>query len=439
MKPPFRRLLQLLLLTILIAACTPSGTGRGFAYIWYVATTGADTNICDEPAAPCLTLAGALEKARATEAWVGRDYPGETVSFVHTINVAAGVYMVAGSREGYPFARADINVTINGAGRTTTIFDAANTYGGIFIPGDVRVTLRNFTVRNVVGSAPDSCINIRDAATVTIENVVVRSCKRNGIDHTSSGPLTLINVVAVLTVLEDSGSFGHGVMSHGEVSIVGGRFFRNEGAGVSILSGNLTMNRGVVEFNERDGIHIVSSNATLNGVNVHDNGQDLGYRFGLFLGTGASVTATDTTISANPNGVLIYGEGSRLELIDSVVRNNPGTGIVVSNGELSLLGTTVEGNGAANVGTSLVGGIHTDAGTQTTIRNSQISANLNGGISNFGELTLSESVLTGNDGGLPVVFNHSGASAVVERSLLANNIRTGRRNRETPRLKTAAR
>ena len=403
-----------------MAACAPT-TGRGFSFIWYVATSGADTNVCEDPVSPCLTVAGALEKARSTNSRLEREHAGETITLLHTINVAAGEYAMTELHEGfYPFANVDINVTINGAGRASTFFNATNVTVGIRVIGDVSVTLRNFTIRDLVGTG--SCIAVDGAAVVTIENVTVRNCQRTGIANTGTGSLALTNVNVGLSPTDPGGSGGEGVFNGGDLTIEGGRFFRNEGVGILSL-GSLVMNGGVVELNDRSGM-LIAGTATLNGVVLSDNGQDGGFDAGLNIGEGTA-TVTDTTITNNQYGVSLTGEAANLELVDSVVNSNPRSGILVSSGELSLLNTTVARNGSSYVGTGLIGGISINAGARATLQNSQVSGNLNGGIDNYGELFVIESVLAENDGGLPVLFNEIGATATLERSLIADNIRTG--------------
>ena len=413
-------------LAIFISACTPeAGSARGFSYIWYVALSGDNANTCAEPTQACRTLAGALTKAGEETTRQERAYAGETITVVHTINVDAGVYEEVGPHEGAPFASIRLNVTVVGEGQGVTVFDSQELYGGIFIDGNIQATLRNFTVRNVKGISPDSCVNIRGAAATTIENVTVRSCERTGITHLSTGPLTLINVNVNRTLeWEDRPGYGFGVSSIGDLTIEGGHFFLNAGAGIA-SSGTLTMRGGLVDRNQREGIYLSSATATLDGVEIVANGTDESFRAGLFLGAEAIATVSNSTISENQYGAWLRGEGASLNLIDSTVTDHPRTGIVVSEGELRLTRTLVAGNGAFYAGTSLGGGLSIEAGARAILRESEVSGNLNGGITNAGELFLVESALIENDGGMPALFNDVDATTVIEQSLIANNTLTG--------------
>ena len=427
MRNTLRLLMLFFSLAIFISACTPedAGSARGFSYIWYVATRGDNTDTCDEPARACATLAGALTKAGAETTRQERAYAGESITVVHTINVDEGVYEEGAPREGSPFASIRLNVTVIGEGQGVTIFDSLGLYGGIYIDGDVAVTLRNFTVRNVNGNSPDSCVNIRGAAVTTIENVTVRSCERSGISHISTGPLTLINVNVNRTLeWEERAGYGFGVSSSGDLIIEGGHFFLNAGSGIA-TSGTLTMRGGLVDRNQREGIYLSSATATLDGVEIVGNGTDESFRAGLFLGAEAVATVSNSTISENEYGAWLRGAGASLNLIDSRVSGHPRTGIVVSEGELRLTRTLVSGNASFYAGTGLGGGLSVDNGARAILRESEISGNLNGGITNAGELFLVGSSVSGNDGGMPALFNDVGATTVIEQSLIANNTLTG--------------
>jgi hypothetical protein len=422
------RLIRIIFLTTLLAlalsACdmplgtsTPTaGSARGFSYIWYVALTGDNANRCEDPAAPCRTLEGALAKARAVNTRVVAENPEETVTLFHTINVAAGTYNEVSLHEGYPFARVDINVSIIGAGQTTTIFDSAGTYGGIYINGDVNVIMRYLTIQNVDGSAPDSCINIRGDAEVTLENVTVRRCVKSGVAHQSTGTLTAINVTATENIV-DVGGNGVGISSFGTLVVEGGNFSANEGNGIR-NNGTAQITAALFEDNGRDGL-VLNSNATVADVTIQNNGQDGSFRAGLAVNSSGTVRVDNAQILSNQFGVEVHG--GVLYLTNSTVNGNPRTGVLVSGGELRLTDTVIENNASFYTGTSLGGGLGVEAGARAVVRTSDITGNLNGGISNYGELFLIESSITGNDGGLPALFNAAGAVAVLERSLIAGN------------------
>jgi hypothetical protein len=422
MKISPKGLLLVALFAFVLSACdmpaTPTaGFARGFSYIWYVALTGNNSNTCDSPTTPCRTLEGALGKARATNTRVEAEYTGETLTIYHTVNVAAGTYNEVGLHDGYPFARADINVSIIGAGQSTTIFDSASTYGGIFINGDVSVILRDLTIQNVDGSAPDSCVNIRGDAEVTLENVTIRRCVRAGINHSSTGLLTLINVNATENII-DSGGNGNGLSSFGEVTITGGSFSANQGWGIG-SSGPLTATGILVERNGREGVFIVRGSATLTEAQIINNGQDRSFRAGLSVNNDADVTMLNGHIDNNQHGIWLHA--GNLRLSGTTVNGNPRTAIIVDSGELRLTNVTMEANGSFYTGTSLPGAMAIDDSARAIIRNSQIIGNLNGGIGNNGELFLIESLLSDHSGSWATLFNEASGTAIIERSLIANN------------------
>ncbi len=406
---------------LVLAACTPaSGSRRGFAFIWYVSLDGNDGNTCDDPSRPCLTVQAAFDKARHTSELVADDYPGETVSFYHTVNVAAGTYMISGPVDGYRFVSADFDVSLVGAGQGSTIFDAGDLYGGIFIDGNVNVHLRNFSLRNVNSEAPDSCVNIRGAAEVEIENVTLSHCMRSGIAHFSSGDLTLTNVTSTGNLI-DAGGNGNGLSTAGHVTIEGGSFSGNQGPGISIVApGGVVVAHGTrVADNQRDGIVVRDTAATLSDMQIVNNGLEGDSRAGLLLIGASSASVTNSHIDNNQFGVWV--QDGRASVIGSVVSGNARSGVQVDSGQLRLTDTTLDNNGAYFVGTSLVAGMEVGVGARADLRGVQITGNQNGGISNYGNLILTESSLTGSLGNPPALLNQTGGTALVQRSLIANN------------------
>lgn len=419
------RLILFLLAALILSACGPGATPtagfeRGFSFIWYVATTGDDSNACDAPEAPCATVAAALLKAYNETTRTEAAYSGETISVFHTIHVGAGSYMVTAPHGGEPFARVILNVSIIGAGQEQTFFDAGDLYGGIYVNGEIRVTLRDFTVSNANGSAPDSCINIRGAAEVSIENVAVRNCLRTGVTNLGTGLVTLENVTAANTRIEDPYGYGYGVFNAGTMIINGGLFTANQGSGIS-SRGDLTMTDGVVELSGREGVQ-VSGIASFDGLQVLNNGTDGSFRAGISMIHEGTARFTGALVSGNQIGAWVNAEGAVLYLTDSIVRDHPRTGLIVSEGELRLTNTLVQNNASTYTGTSLGGGLSVEAGGRAILRESQIIANANGGIVNDGELFLVESSITENVSGMPPLYNGPEATAIIERSLIASNL-----------------
>jgi hypothetical protein len=413
----YLKLVFVILLTVFLTGCEPSGSSRGFSFIWYVALSGDNSNACSEPGLPCLTVEGALQKARDTNTRVASEYPDETVSIFHTINVAAGTYMIGDLRDGQPFARVDLNATIIGAGESMTIFDSSNLYGGIYINGEVQVELRELAIRNVFGTSPDSCINIRGAAAVTIENVTVHHCERSGINHLSTGLLELNNVTVTGSLLNVGGN-GTGVSSQGTVVVNGGSFSANQGWGIS-SAGELTATGLRVEGNGREGVVISGGSAELTNLVVVDNGTDRSFRAGLSIFNDADVTLRSSQIDNNQYG--IWQHAGTLRVIESTINGNPRTAILLDAGELRLTEATIQGNGSFYTGTGLPGALAIEEGARAILRNSRVLGNLNGGIVNGGELFFLDSALLDHSGGMPALFTEVAGTAIVERSLIASN------------------
>ena len=540
----------LLLLLLLLVACVPAtptaSTGRGFAYIWYISTTGDDSNTCDATDLPCRTLVGVTSKARAINTRLAEEHP-DLLSVDHTIHMAAGTY-----NQPNPGAIINFNVTIIGAGQESTIIDAGGMYRGISIGGTRFANLRDFTIRNVDVNSRLGCIRLHEVEDAEIRNVTVTGCVGNGITHIT-GLLTLISVTVTENIEETISNDGYGVSSSGELVVVGGEFSRNEGWGISSL-GSLQMNTVRVHENETGGITI-GGTAYLTNVTVQDHGRTgvgiwgnatidgsdiLSNREGIVVESGGTLrlvnnssvranfwngvringgnaTIVDSDILSNRDGILVQDSGTlRLEnnstvslnstlgvsvkagsvatLIDSIVAGNSGSGVFVE-GTASLTNVTVRGNGGLTIpgdagvqieggeatidgsdilsndfgivvkdsgtlrlinnstvstnprtgvhveenssalvdgsvvsdngsvyaDTSLVGGIRGFPNSVLTVRNSEITANHNGGIwvDPSGTLFLIESSVTENFGGLPAIVNWG--TAAIERSLIAYN------------------
>ncbi|MCW5876271.1 MAG: right-handed parallel beta-helix repeat-containing protein [Anaerolineales bacterium] len=329
--------------------------------------------------------------------------------------MAAGTYNVIGRHDGAPFAHVDIHATIIGAGETTTIFDAGDTYGGLYIFRNAQVQLRQFTIQNVRGTAPDSCINIRGEAQATIENVIVRHCVVAGITNLSNGLVTLTNVTSTENIGEEVVGGGDGVVNLGEMHIQGGSFSGNPGLGIRSHT-TLTAIDVRVENNQRDGV-VVYGPTELRNLTILNNGLDLSFRSGLLLEEGADVSLFNSRVENNQYGIQL--RGGLLHLTETLVANNPRTGLLIEGGEVRMTDSTVSNNGSLYYNTSLGGGISNKG--VLGIHNSQITGNGNGGIMNWddGRLSLVESDVTGNIGGLPAIANLG--NAVIERSLVANN------------------
>jgi len=399
---------------ILIACTRPARSERHDSTIYYVATTGNDSNPCTEPSAPCLTVRGALAKSDADD----------------KIIVAAGTYNEIPISSVGAALIIEESLWIQGEGPGETIIDLGAAYGGFLVTGTGSVRMEEFTIQNTGGPSLISCIDIRDEMLVTVENVEVTRCHPSGIANSSDALVTLTNVSVSGAIAETTAPaeglaeaviiYGTGVVNRGEMLITGATIGENGGAGLENWA-NLTMTDSVVENNNREGVLLLAGEADLSGVQIINNGLDGSYVAGLDIQSGdtrlsaAVATVSGSVISENPEGIHIF-DNSFLILEDSTVSENRETGIFVEDGEAQLTNVDVTANGT--LGYVRTGGITNQA--TLLIRNSRIFQNLNGGIFNeeTGYLNVYETNIVENNGG-SALLNYGNAS--IENSLIANN------------------
>jgi len=144
-------------------------------------------------------------------------------------------------------------------------------------------------------------------------------------------------------------------------------------------------------------------------------------------GSGASSTIIDGNKSVRSNSrVLVIGSGVSVNISGVTIRNGgtAGRGGGLSNsGTLTLTNSIVTGNNADDSG----GGIYNDNGSTALLSSLTVSGNNagedGGGIFNLGTLTLTNSTVSGNNAGDDAggVFNVSGGTAMLTNSTVSGN------------------
>ncbi len=407
---------------LFLSACTrptssptpETRTGRGYAFIWYVATDGDDSSSCSYVDDPCQTIVSVLEKAAAMEESLYDTYD-DVYSVDHTINIAAGTYHLT-----QPL-RITNNVRLIGAGETDTIIDAGGTRTGLYLGEDADVRGSDFTLQNAGGVAPGSCVNMRDTSTASFENVTLRDCSPSGINHGSTSELTLDSVTVMRA--EETG-----VTSSGSVRINASTLFNNGGYGI-VSRGDLNMSDTRIVGNAWGGLQL-SGGATLDGLTVNNNGfGELGSLAGLVLADGHA-TVTNSSFTNHPReGIRTIDPASILSVSNSIVAGNDYYGVGIEEGTATLDQVTVQGNGILFVDSSVAGGIRVSRGT-LNLENSHIVRNHHGGIlvDYSGTLNLRNSAIEDNLRDFPGLWNNG--ITRIEDSSITNNAYSGIENRD---------
>jgi hypothetical protein len=368
--------------------------------IWYVSKEGDDADTCDAPERACLTIEEAIARADDDD----------------VINVAAGVYL-EDSGAAQALRIQNENLVLRGVGAGVTIIDGGGERGGLLVSGDSVATIRDLTVRNTVVGAPGNCISVRNEASARIQNVTVQNCGPNGIEHFSSGRVTLANV-------EVSASNGPGVYVGGEMVIEGGRFHDNDGYGILTAApgGRLTLTGALIENNVNTGLVLNSSDRLTDAI-IRNNGIINPNHSGIMVG--GEVTLTNVQVLANGYGIKVLGSG-QLAMTGGEISQNIQVGLQIDEGTTATLnGVEMRANGEVFRNTSVPGHIY-NLGTLLLVR-SVLADSFNGALLNreTGNFTMRETAVLNNGGSLSALTNYLGGTGLVERSLFAGNQAAG--------------
>jgi hypothetical protein len=273
--------------------------------IWYVSTAGSDSNACNAPESPCLTINGAIAKA----------VDGDTVQ------VAVGMYTAASGTEVVLINKSitllggwdETFTTQNG----TSTIDGGGARRGLTVLGSSyteTVVIDHFTIQNgFVGSGGSGGGIYNSNTTLTVINSIIR---HNVSKYMGGGILNLEGTLTITntTISENSaGTINSGGGEHG-------------GGGIHNLYGSVTLNNSTISNNKifgdfaGSGINthyeiLILNNSTVSG----NTGSDEGIY--IFFGT---LILNNSTITNNQlHGVTIWGGTLRLQ--NSVIAGN-GTG-----------------------------------------------------------------------------------------------------------------
>lgn len=237
----------------------------------YVATTGIDFGNCGNSASPCRTITYAISQAVAG----------------NTIEIAAGTYTEAG-------ITIDKDLTLTGAGATSTIVQAATSPGTasdrvFFINNSVTATLEGMTIRN--GKTTELGGGLLNNGMLTLNNSTVSgnaaSVDGGGISNLRFSTLTLNN-----STISDNTAIGRssgGIYNEATVTLNN-----------STVSGNSAKDVGGGIFNNR-GTLTLNYSTMANNISDSDN-NGFGDGGGLFNNTSGTVNLKSSIVAGNRKG-----------------------------------------------------------------------------------------------------------------------------------------
>lgn len=345
-----------------------------------------------------------------TDCNVPQDYPNiqEAINNLDCdlVNVAAGTFV----------ENVVINhdVTIQGAGITSTIVDGNDNGTVIEIQEGLAVTLTNLTIRNgrplTTPVSEGGGIQVLTGTLTLVDTLVTN----NTAHIAGAGVYGYASIIAVQhsqVVSNSAGYYGGGIAGFfGSVTTIENSTISNNSAmfGGGFSGGDINVIASTVTGNQADyggGFYTVGGYITVTGSYVSSNiATETGGGIAAwgFPEDSASVIVTNSSFTNNDasyGGGIAGGPYAWVEIEDSVISSNSATGsgggIRIGDDTLILQNSTLHGN-SANSG----GGIFNE-GSHITITYSTLSLNSafddGGGIYNLGgTLTLNNSTLSDN-------------------------------------------
>jgi len=322
---------------------------------WYVSPSGNDSNVCNTPVLPCLTINAAISKATNDD----------------TILVAEGTYTGSGTE----VVLINKSITLSGGwdGNFSTqteksIIDGQEARRGVVINNSgVNVVIDHFLIQNGLvynNSSGGGIVNggtltmldseisnnkdggIYNGGTLTISNSNINSNKDSGIENSGRATVTdsiVHSNIAGATGSSGGGLEGGGIKNHGTMVLNNSSISNNtmlggfHGSGI-YNDGDLTLNSSTVSGNKgAESIYNGWNNLTVNNSTVSKNPNG-----GIYNANGA-VIINNSTISANSVGVTSesYASGTII-LENSILANNKSLdcrGWITSNGH-NIIGST---------------------------------------------------------------------------------------------------
>jgi CSLREA domain-containing protein len=338
-----------------------------------------------------------------------------------TIRLAAGVYSFtrAGANE-EATATGDLDltasVTLQGAGQGVTVIDAGALDRVVEVHGQfTSATLLELTLRNGKLEAPASSFTdgagLRSRGTVSARGVVVAdnhavSANAGGGIANHRGRMTLERCSVSGNRIDGDEAHGGGIFNSGTLTITGCTIARNQTAGIDSNTGGIS-NSGTLTI----------TNSTIR--------ENRGAYFGGGISNSGVMTLRDSTIKNNSGGTgsALLNSGSATITSSVITENETGNEQEASSGAIYNWGTlTID---ASLIGGNDSRGIYSER--ELTVRDSLVIGNRGGIFNNFGTLTLSGITLNNNGardqgGGL---LNNAGTATATNTTISANRAPQG--------------
>ncbi len=335
-----------------------------------VSTTGSDVGDCSMTACATITYA------------IGQSGAGDTIS------VATGTYTQTG-------VIVDKNLTIQGAGASSTIVQAAATPGTatdrVFVINlGVTATIQSMTIRN--GNTSSDGGGILNNGTLTLNSVAIRNNTASGTASgggvMNNGTLTITNstLSGNSSLSTTSGTGGGGLENLGTLTLIASTLSGNSalisGGGLRNDGGTATINNSTFSGNTAaefgGGIRVSSGTVTLYNSTIVSNTADsdnngTGDGGGVFFqGTAFNIQNTLIANNADLGGQAPDCGGSALNSLDyNLIRATTGctiSGTTTNNitGLDPQLGPLVDNGGSTQTHALLAGSPAIDAGNPAT-------------------------------------------------------------------------
>ena len=119
----------------------------------------------------------------------------------------------------------------------------------------------------------------------------------------------------------------------------------NDGDGVAVMGGTVTIRRNTLDGNGKHGTYLGGDTvATVSGNHVHDNTKD-----GVSAHTGATVVVSENSIHGNGANGVSAGSGT-VTVKSNIIVDNADDGVWAGNGSFTVTGNTIRGSGIGGIG-----------------------------------------------------------------------------------------